>query len=138
MKAYIDTSAILAVLNAEDEHHAAASAAWAEAVTGGIAILTSNYVVVEAVSLLQRRHGIPAARRFVDDMLPKIEILWAGPETHDVGLASMFAASSKRGPSLVYCVGFELIRKEKVALVLAYDRHFERLGFSPPKAVNGK
>ena len=75
MTCFVDTSALLAVMDKDDAIHKQAKAFW-ERLTGQQATLvTTNYVVLETVALLQHRIGVPAARRFHDDILPILTIL---------------------------------------------------------------
>ncbi len=47
MTAYVDPSALLAVLDADDRNHPAARGAWKGLVEGDEWLITSNYVLVE-------------------------------------------------------------------------------------------
>ena len=129
MSVYVDTSAFLALANAEDEQHETAVRLWRELVDNQEQIVTCNYVVVEASALIQSRHGIPALRRFAEDMLSVVTVHWVDPPTHFSAMAAVLAAAGKRSANLVDCAGFEIIRERKVDRVLAYDRHFEGRGF---------
>ena len=128
MSIFIDTSAFLTILDADDPNNPAAVSVWSEKINTEEQMITTNYVVVETVSVLHRRHGISAVRLFVDDMLPVVYVEWIGMETHTTALKSVLAGS-RSGPSLVDCVSFEVIDKLNIDEVLAYDRHFEERGF---------
>ena len=54
MMAYLDTSALLAVLDASDEYHPTAKELWAKLLTSEAILVASNYVLVETYALLQR------------------------------------------------------------------------------------
>lgn len=128
MSVFVDTSAFLTILDADDPNNNSAMSAWTEKINAGEALLTTNYVVVETVAVLHRRHGQTAVRWFVEDMLPVVYIEWVSPETHSVALRSVLAGS-RSGPSLVDCVSFEIVDKDKIDEVFAYDKHFEERGF---------
>jgi len=127
---YLDTSAILAVLDSDDAMHSRASSAWLSLMAGTEEVLTSNYVVVETSALLQRRFGLPALRRFVDKMLPAVSIVFVAPGLHERALSAVLAAGGRRAPSLVDCAGFEIIRERAVDRVLAFDAHFQNRGYT--------
>jgi len=129
MSVYVDSSAFLAVANSQDEQHEPAVRTWQGLVDRREQILTTNYVAVEAATLIHSRHGIPALRRFAEDLLSAVLIEWIDPPTHSAAMAAVLASGGKESPSLVDCVGFEIIRKSKVDRVFAYDRHFEGRGF---------
>ena len=129
MSVYIDTSAFLTILDADDPNHEAARAAWAELVERGEALITCNYVVVETASLLHARVGVDAVRWLQDDILAVVEVEWVDKPTHASAMSAVISGS-RRGPSLVDCAGFEIIRSHSLTDVFAYDRHFENRGFS--------
>jgi uncharacterized protein len=125
---FVDTSAFLTILDADDPNNAFATEAWVQSVKGDETLITTNYVVVETISVLHRRHGLPAVRWFVDDILPVIHIDWVLQAAHD-SAANALLAGSRNGPSLVDCASFEAIDRLGVTSVLAYDRHFDDRGF---------
>lgn len=55
MSVYIDTSAFLAISNADDRWHHAAIITWEKLLNSRMVIVTANYVVVETAALLHRR-----------------------------------------------------------------------------------
>ena len=61
---FIDTSAFLAILDADDDFHAEAKAAWKDIVSSGALLFTSNYVLVETCALVQNRLGMKAIKVF--------------------------------------------------------------------------
>lgn len=124
----MDTSALITILDSADPNHEVARTAWAELVASREPMVTSSYVVVETVSLLQSRYGLQAVRWFQDEMLPVFEVEWVNKAMHDKAVSTVLAGS-RRGPSLVDCVGFELVRSRPVSGVFAYDKHFENRGF---------
>ena len=128
MSIYIDTSAFLTILDADDPNHQCAREKWTDLIERDEAMITTNYVVVETVALLHSRVGIDAVRWLQDDILPAVHVEWVDRPLHDQAISAVLAGS-KRGPSLVDCVGFELIRSRSIAGVFAYDRHFQGRGF---------
>ena len=130
MRVFIDLSAILAVMNAADTRHSEASIAWRGMLLDGAAIVTSSYVIVETAVLLQRRHGVAALRRFVEQMLPAIEIVWVDAAIHAVAMSAVLSMEGEDSPGIVDCVNFELVRTHRVDRVFAYDKHFTVRGYS--------
>ena len=100
MSAFVDTSALLAVVHAEDEQHRAAAATWTQLLSSRERPWTSNYVVVESVSLIQHRYGVEAVCRFVMDVLPAMDVAWVESSVHDAALRVM-CSSGRGGPSIV-------------------------------------
>ncbi len=128
MIAFVDTSAWFALLDADDQHHAAARKAWLAALKATDTLVTSNYVLVETVALVQHRLGIDAVRVLWRDLLPMVEVEWVTVEEHAAAMAALVAAG-RRGLSLVDCTSFQVMQRVAIEDVLGFDRHFEEQGF---------
>ncbi len=129
MTTFIDTSAFLAVLDADDLQHRRAKKAWADLIGSGDPLTTSSYVLIETLALLQHRIGLEAVRTFHGDVMPVLQIEWVDAETHAAGMAGLLAASQRR-LSLVDCVSFHLIRRAGIPRAFTLDRHFRVQGFA--------
>ena len=70
MSVFLDTSALLAVLDADDLHHAKAREVWADRIGRAENLVCTNYVLVETIALVQHRLGMEAVRSLVEDILP--------------------------------------------------------------------
>lgn len=128
MSVFVDTSAILATIDVADPRHAQATRVWRNLVASGDRLITSNYVIVETVSLLHSRLGTGVARKFVQVAMPEIDVVWVDQNLHGLAVAAALAVEGKSGPSLVDCVSFEIICVEH-SRVFAYDRHFAQRGY---------
>lgn len=129
MRIFIDTSAFYALLDRDDAHHPRAKRAWTELLKVVHTLVTSNYILVETIALLQHRIGIEATRAFHDDILPLINIEFVASGTHRAGIAALLSAS-RRDLSLVDCISFEIMRTSGINTVFAFDKHFEEQGFA--------
>ena len=109
MKVYIDTSAMLAVLNANDHFHSAAKDAWRDLLLGSSQIICSNYILLEIFVLLQSRFGLDALRLFQSDLLPVLEVIWIDEQLHNQAVSSLLVAN-RRQLSLVDCTSFQIMR----------------------------
>ncbi|MHB0935697.1 MAG: type II toxin-antitoxin system VapC family toxin [Armatimonadota bacterium] len=126
---FVDTSAFYAVITHTDPMHANAAARWTNIVTDpSMTGVTSNYVVVETISLLQNRKGISAVQVFTRDMLPAVNVLWVDEAIHQIGSNALLMAGNN-GPSLVDCTSFALMRAHGITRAFAFDRHFTAQGF---------
>ena len=128
MTVFVDTSAFLAVLNADDRFHLAASRCWDELISTEQRLACSNYILVETIALLQNRFGMEAVRVFENDVLPIIDILWVDRDTHSLGMSALLAAD-RRNLSLVDCTSFAIMRQSNMRQVFVFDVHFAELGF---------
>lgn len=138
MMAYLDTSALLAVLDASDEYHPPAKELWAKLLTSGAILVASNYVLVETHALLQRRLGMEAVRVFHADIVPLLKVEWVSEAVHLCGVHALVTAN-RRGLSLVDCVSFEVMRRLGIKDVFTFDQDFAEQGFNclPDASVKG-
>jgi len=125
---FVDTSAILALLVADDSSHRAAKRAFDSLSAEQAGLFTTSYVLLETYALLGRRHGRVAVRRFRDDFAPLLEVIWVDVELHEAGLDA-FLESAARSISLVDAVSFAALRARGAHRVFAFDRHFATAGF---------
>lgn len=128
MSVFVDTSALLAVLDADEERHGAASTHWQGLLEADEPLLTTSYIVVETFAVVQRRLGLDAVRSLASDLLPLVEIEWVGAEAHAAAVAALLVAN-RRGLSLVDCVSFETMRRRGLTRAFAFDEHFDEQGF---------
>ena len=89
-------------------------------------LVTHNYVVVEAVSLVDARLGRRAARDLVDRILAAVEIVYVDAATHQLAAA---AFSGGARASFVDCVSFEMMRRRGITRAFGFDRDFVHAGF---------
>lgn len=129
MSVFVDTSALYAVLDADDAGHARAVAEWRRLLNGSVPLVTSNYVLVETMALLQHRLGVDAARLLQQDVCPVLQVAWIDASTHQAGVAAVLAAG-RRDLSLVDCVSFEVMRQMGLREAFALDPHFGEQGFA--------
>ena len=131
MTVFVDTSALLAVLDADDEHHTEAAQLWQRLVESDESMLATNYVLVETFAVVQRRLGMDAVRVLVRDVMPLLDVEWVGEEVHTAAVTAILAAN-RRGLSLVDCASFATMQRRGVARAFAFDAHFVEQGFDPP------
>lgn len=129
MRIFIDTSAFYSLLDRDDAHHPRAKRVWSELLQAIHTLVTSNYILVETVALLQHRLGLEAVRAFHADILPLINIEFVASGAHQSGAAALLSAS-RRDLSLVDCVSFEVMRTAGINTAFAFDKHFKEQGFA--------
>ncbi|HEU5301297.1 MAG TPA: PIN domain-containing protein [Acidimicrobiia bacterium] len=130
---FVDTSALYAALDADDEHHAAAAATWGRLLdgttAGSIEGVTHGSVVVEASALVQRRLGMRAVRALHDGLLPVLSLHWVDQQLHSRAVSALLAGD-RREVSLVDWTSFELMRALGVGRAFAFDDDFVTQGFT--------
>lgn len=97
--------------------------------TDAVRLLTTDYVIVEAISVAQRRWGLDAVKTLVDEFFPLLHIEWVTSDDHALGLTSLLL-SGRRRLSLVDCVSFAIMRRLHVTEHLSLDPHFAEQGFA--------
>jgi predicted nucleic acid-binding protein len=129
---FVDTSALLAMVNVDDERHVEAVAGFS-GFTDDEALLTTNYVVIETIALVQRRLGMAALATLRHDVLGALDVRWVDPLLHEEAFDAI-EAQGHRLVSLVDYVSFRFMRKVKVRTAFAFDDDFSRAGFNvvPP------
>jgi predicted nucleic acid-binding protein len=125
---FVDTSGILAMLDASDAQHARAADAWRRLLESGSTLVTTSYVLVESLALAQHRLGIGAARDIDRTLVPLMRVVWIDAAFHARGMAALLAAG-RRKLSLVDCVSFEVMREGGIARAFTLDPHFREQGF---------
>jgi len=128
MSIFVDTSALYALLDRDDDMHARAAGTF-ERLLADEPLLTHNYVVVETSALVQRRLEPLALRALLHDLLPAVAVAWVTEDVHAAGVAALLAAG-RRTVSLVDWVSFEVMRREQCDMAFAFDPDFTTQGFA--------
>ena len=128
MTVFVDTSALYAILDRNDAHHAEAAKTWERLLTESAVIVTHNYVLVEASALAQHRLGVAALRSLHEDIFPVLRVEWIDLERHRTAVEMVLAAARKK-LSVVDCASFLVMRDAAIAEAFCFDRHFREQGF---------
>jgi predicted nucleic acid-binding protein len=128
MSIFIDTSAILAVLDTDDKHHPKAKKLWEELLVSNENLVTSNYILLELSALVQNRLGLDALRVLLEDVAPVFHVKWVDETIHKTAQEALLTAGRRR-LSLVDCVSFTIMRLTGVNKAFAFDVHFREQGF---------
>lgn len=125
---FVDTSALLAVIDGDDSNHEEAVEIWTKLVSSSEVMVSHNYILVEMFALLQNRFGMQAIKVFVDDILPLLALEWVDETAHKIAQAALITAG-KRKLSLVDCVSFHIMRELGIESAFTFDSHFAEQGF---------
>jgi predicted nucleic acid-binding protein len=113
----VDTSAVFALLDRRDAHHASAVAFWTD--PDDEDLVTHAYVVVESVALVRSRLGPAAVLSLLDDLLPAIRVEMVDRLLHDGSLADYRRLGGS--PSLVDRVTVAFAARHSIERAFAYD-----------------
>lgn len=124
----IDTSALYAVLDRDDQNHPGAKATWGKLVQMDDTLLVTNYVILETTALVQHRLGMEAVRVLCGDIFPALDVHWITEADH-MHAQNALLATDRRKLSLVDCSSFHVMRSRMVRSAFAFDPHFREQGF---------
>jgi len=127
-KTFVDTSAFYALMDRSDRNHGRAGKLWTVLLESGFALVTSNYVILETLALLQNRLGFEAASLWHRDVLGLAGSVWIDEAVHRSAY-ELWLSIGKRKLSMVDCTSFTLMRRLLVETVFAFDKHFQQQGF---------
>jgi predicted nucleic acid-binding protein len=125
---FVDTSALYAVLDRDDQNHAAATTTWRELLESDQTLLVTNYIVVETTALVQHRLGMEAVRVLAGDIVNVLAVHWM-TETDHMHAQNALLATDRRKLSLVDCSSFHTMRTRMLRTAFAFDPHFREQGF---------
>ena len=123
----VDTSAILALLEPNDEAHERAKRAFETLRARDVVLVATSYTLLETYALIGRRFGLSAVTRFRESFAPILDVVWVGRDLHDAAL-DLLVLRGRQRLSLVDAVSFVLAQREGITEAFAYDRHFSGEG----------
>jgi predicted nucleic acid-binding protein len=129
-RVFVDTSAILALLNPGDQAHTDAKQAFLRLQAQEAVLISTSFVLVETYALLGRRMGLAAVKAFREAFLPLLEVIWVEAELCQRALDFLVRRGGE-GLSLVDAVSMQVIREGRIDRVFAEDESFDAAGFPP-------
>lgn len=120
--AFVDSSALVALVDVNDSTHQAASSAYAELVQQGYRLFTTNHVIAETVDLLIEGTGAETARQWLRDH--RLPVYHADEQDEKRARALVISSRNPRGLSFVDAVSLVVMEKFSVADAFAVDSHF--------------
>ncbi len=128
MSVFVDTSALYALLVRTEEGHTEVSAAFEDLLENGRPLVTTNYVLLESVALLQYRLGLAPVHDLEHSLVPLMTRRWIDESLHRRALERLLRTDRKK-LSLVDCTSFVVMEDEGIGEALALDRDFASEGF---------
>ena len=128
VKALVDTSAFYALWVAEDNNHEAAVSCFEQLRLNEAQLISTNYVLLECASLVQRRHGFDVAKKVLAKATELVDVVWMTRGTHQQAVL-LWNDAGRRALSLVDCASFAVMRELGVTRAVVFDAHFAQAGF---------
>lgn len=124
---FADTFYFLALLNANDESHAAADAFAAD---GSVSLVTTAWVLTEVADGLAETPGRTVFASLVSDLESdgQSEIVPASPALWRRGI-DLYSRRPDKEWSLTDCISFVVMAERGIVDALTADHHFEQAGF---------
>jgi predicted nucleic acid-binding protein len=120
-----DSSAILALLDADDADHARAVAVTRQLAVEGRPIFITNYIEAEAHALLLRKLGRALAREWL--LTGGLSVVRALPN-EEQHAKEMLARHRDKDWTLCDAISFAVLDGRHVVRVFSFDRHFRQYG----------
>lgn len=120
--AFVDSSAIVALVDANDASHGAAAAAYTDLLDQGYKLFTTNHVVAETVELLTIGLGPDVARRWLRDH--RLPVYHADEQDEHRARALVISSRSVQGTSFVDAISLVVMERFRVADAFAVDPTF--------------
>jgi predicted nucleic acid-binding protein len=126
---FVDTLAIVALLDTQDQCRHTALSFWEDSVRREVPLFTTNYVLIETTAVVQRRLGLAALQTFRDDIVPFLDVVWVTEAQHTLGMNTALIAG-RRKLSIVDCISFLIMQERRVNTAFTFDEHFREQGFT--------
>ncbi len=95
-----------------------------EIIRNGYNLVTTSYVILETITLLQFRVGLNAVKDWRNIVEPLIYIHWVDKALHEKALEHLLSGKNKN-ISLVDWTSFLFIEKYKINKIFTFDKHFK-------------
>lgn len=128
MDVFVDTWAFYALFDKNDQFYTQAQEIALELINSNANLITSNYVMVETIALLQNRLKLAATRDFIEQIVPLLSTVWINEQIHANGIKRFIKEKRKR-LSFVDCTSFEIMEMYNIEKAFTFDGHFKEKGF---------
>jgi uncharacterized protein len=129
MTVFADTAALYALLDSGERDHTGVVRVWREYLESDTTLVTTNYILIEAAAVIQRRLGLAALRAFHDEIAPLLQVMWIDADLHRLGIDATLIAA-RRSLSVVDCISFRVMRQREIDVAFTLDSHFREQGFT--------
>jgi predicted nucleic acid-binding protein len=129
-KALLDTSYLLALELARDQHHKQAIRHWQRIAGSKIQLVVTSFIFAEVVTFLNNRGHHQKAVELGNNLLHAVSVQFIHV---DAALLfegwSYFQRHADKDYSLTDCISFVLMKNSGIKTAFTFDRHFVQAGF---------
>ena len=122
---FVDTSALIALLDRADPRHEAVRSTFLD--LADRELVTHGYVVAETLAVARRRFGVDGVIALLDDLLPVVAVLPVELSLH-ASAQARYRASLPSGTSFVDQVSFGVMTQQAIDTAFALDIDFVAAG----------
>ncbi len=128
---FLDTSGWLAAVSEREARHDAVLACYEHELQAGTRFVTTSLVIAEMHILIARHRSAGDALRFVDVVRedPIHSVLYVDADLEREAIDRWLRPYTDHRFSLADAVSFEVMRRERLTVAFALDRHFLTAGF---------
>ena len=129
-EAFVDTSALYALIDRKDAHHPAMVERVQRRLGSRGRLVTTDYVVCEALNLANARAGHHVGVRILEliERSTAIRVEWIGSLRFEA-TKIFYRRHSDHRYSFTDCSSFVIMRELRISDVLTTDEHFTEAGF---------
>jgi predicted nucleic acid-binding protein len=129
MSVFVDASAFYALLNKKDKLHQEALSISKALAKAKEVLITSNYTLAEAYTVIRSKLGFSTASTFVAEIKKGgIQVAWIDSQIHNRGVEIFLGKEEPKDLSFFDCVDLALMEALGIEKAFSFDRHFKTLG----------
>jgi predicted nucleic acid-binding protein len=129
-RVFVDSSAYLGLLDADDEHHERAVAIVSELAQGAWRQLTTNILIIECHALLLSSLGIAPAAQFLRDIEASRTTIVRVRASDEARAKQIIFQYTDKDFSFTDAISFAVMERLSITRAFTFDRHFAQYGFA--------
>ncbi len=124
---FVDANIFVALLNKRDASHAKALTLWKEFEHSKQELITSNFVLSEAITVLSMRAGKQIALSFADTVYHKTSVLRVLRVNEEMEQRALFYLKSFKSKNVSFCdcVTFAILELQEIKSIATFDKDFK-------------
>ena len=129
-RVFVDSSAYLALLDTDDEHHREARATLQELAQARYRQFTTNVLLIESHALILSVLGRDRAARFLKEMEESNTVMIRARATDEERAKQILFQYTDKDFSFADAISFAVMERFAIRLAFSFDRDFAQYGFT--------